>query len=106
MKNYFILSGAVLMLAGCAGLTGSKVATETVGTVCPTAGAAYSAIATAGTVSQAQTALSDAAILSPICESSTPSTALSTGAVSAFANLMAMADPLMAKTPATGVTKS
>lgn len=101
MKNYLIITGLALSLAGCAGTTAIK----TVGSTCATAGAAYSAIAIRGTPQQAQIALNDASVLTPICNSSTPSTALSTGAVSAFANLMSMAKPLMITSP-TGSTKS
>lgn len=103
MKNYFIISGLALSLAGCAGL--STNAPKALGSACATSGAYMSAIALSGTPAQAAQALKDAAVLTPVCSASTPASAESTAVASALANLASMAKPYMIQSP-TGGTQS
>lgn len=100
MKNFFIISGLALSLAGCA--SGSGVAlnsSKALGSSCATAGAALKALAIKGTPAQDALAMHYAAIITPLCSARTPGQAQSAAVLSALTALTSLAAPYMLQPP-------
>lgn len=86
-----------LAMAGCAA-TGTLPASQTMGSVCASAGAAMAVLAVQGTPAQNTKALQIASTLTPACSASTPSAAVSAAVLSAVGALDALAAPYQSPT--------